>query len=161
MAAEQKMAEILLVEDDAGSARLTELAIAESRVEAKLTVARDGVEALSILRREGRHEGAPRPDLILLDLRLPKKGGREVLAEIRSDPEFRDIPVVVLSFSVYQEDMKRCYDLEANGYITKPIEAAQFVALMNSIEDVRRSLACFTDNRSDKPTETKPVDAGA
>jgi CheY-like chemotaxis protein len=127
--------EILLVEDNPGDVRLTIEALKEGKVSNHLSVARDGVEALSFLRREGPHSNAARPDLILLDLNLPKKDGREVLAEIKEDSRLRRIPVVVLTTSKAEEDILRTYDLHANCYITKPVDLEQFISVVRSIDD--------------------------
>ncbi len=126
---------ILLVEDNAGDVRLTREALKEGKVGNSLTVAPDGVEALAILRREGRYAGEARPDLILLDLNLPKKDGREVLAEIKDNPALKRIPVVVLTTSKAEEDILRTYDLHANCYITKPVDFDKFVSVVRSIDD--------------------------
>jgi CheY-like chemotaxis protein len=127
--------EILLVEDNPGDVRLTIEALKEGKVRNQLSVARDGVEALAFLRREGSHANAARPDLILLDLNLPKKDGREVLAEIKEDSRLRRIPVVVLTTSKAEEDILRTYDLHANCYITKPVDLEQFISVVRSIDD--------------------------
>ena len=127
--------EILLVEDNPGDVRLTIEALKEGRVRNRLSVARDGVEALAFLRRQGPHAQAPRPDLILLDLNLPRKDGREVLAEIKDDAVLRRIPVVVLTTSKAEEDVLRTYDLHANCYITKPVDLEQFIMVVRSIDD--------------------------
>ena len=127
--------EILLVEDNPGDVRLTQEALREGKVRNHLHVAADGVEALEFLRREGQHAHAPQPDLILLDLNLPKKGGREVLAEIKEDPELRRIPVVILTVSKAEEDVLKSYNLHANCYITKPVNLDQFLEVVKSIED--------------------------
>lgn len=127
--------EILLVEDNLGDVRLTQEALREGKVRNHLNVAADGVEAMAFLRREGQHANAPQPDLILLDLNLPKKGGREVLAEIKEDPELRRIPVVILTVSKAEEDVLKSYNLHANCYITKPVNLDQFLTVVQSIED--------------------------
>jgi two-component system, chemotaxis family, response regulator Rcp1 len=127
--------EILLVEDNLGDVRLTREALREGKVRNHLHVAADGVEAMAFLRREGQHAHAPLPDLILLDLNLPKKGGREVLAEIKEDPELRRIPVVILTVSKAEEDVLKSYNLHANCYITKPVNLDQFLEVVQSIED--------------------------
>jgi two-component system, chemotaxis family, response regulator Rcp1 len=127
--------EILLVEDNPGDVRLTIEALKEGKVRNNLSVARDGVEALAFLRREGPHADSARPDLILLDLNLPKKDGREVLAEIKDDAKLRRIPVVVLTTSKAEEDILRTYDLHANCYITKPVDLEQFISVVRSIDD--------------------------
>jgi len=127
--------EILLVEDNPGDVRLTQEALREGKVRNHLHVVADGVEAMAFLRREGQHAQAPQPDLILLDLNLPKKGGREVLAEIKEDPELRRIPVVILTVSKAEEDVLKSYNLHANCYITKPVNLDQFLEVVKSIED--------------------------
>ncbi|KFE71175.1 response regulator [Hyalangium minutum] len=127
--------EILLVEDNPGDVRLTIEALKEGKVRNNLSVVKDGVEALAFLRREGTFAGATRPDLILLDLNLPKKDGREVLAEIKDDGTLRRIPVVVLTTSKAEEDILRTYDLHANCYITKPVDLEQFISVVRSIDD--------------------------
>ncbi len=127
--------EILLVEDNPGDVRLTIEALKEGKVRNNLAVAKDGVEALAFLRRQGSHARASRPDLILLDLNLPRKDGREVLAEIKKDPALRRIPVVVLTTSKAEEDILRTYDLHANCYITKPVDLEQFISVVRSIDD--------------------------
>jgi CheY-like chemotaxis protein len=130
-----KAVEILLVEDNPGDVRLTLEALHEGKVKNNLVVARDGEEALAVLRRQGAHAGAPRPDLILLDLNLPKKDGREVLAEIKADPDLKCIPVVVLTTSKSEEDVLRSYQLNANCYVTKPVDLEQFIHVVRAIED--------------------------
>ena len=127
--------EILLVEDNPGDVRLTQEALGEAKVRNNLAVARDGVEALSYLRREAPFEDAARPDMVLLDLNLPRKDGREVLAEIKADPELRRLPVVVLTTSSAEKDVLESYNLYANCYITKPVDLDQFVSIVSSIED--------------------------
>jgi two-component system, chemotaxis family, response regulator Rcp1 len=127
--------EILLVEDNLGDVRLTVEVMKDSKVRNNMHSVNDGVAALVFLRREGNYVDAPRPDLILLDLNLPKKNGREVLAEIKADPNLRRIPVVVLSVSTDEEDIRKSYDLYANCYITKPINLEQFITVVKSIED--------------------------
>ena len=127
--------EILLVEDNPGDVRLTIEALKEGKVRNRLSVARDGVEALAFLRREGPHATAARPDLILLDLNLPRLDGREVLAEIKVDARLRRIPVVVLTTSKAEEDILRTYDLHANCYINKPVDLEQFISVVRSIDD--------------------------
>jgi two-component system, chemotaxis family, response regulator Rcp1 len=129
-----KPVEILLVEDNPGDVRLTQEALRDAKVCNRMHVARDGVEAMEFLRRTGSHADAPRPDLILLDLNLPRKDGREVLAEIKADSELRRIPVVVLTTSKAEEDILRAYNLNANCYIAKPVDFEQFVHVVKSIE---------------------------
>lgn len=126
--------EILLVEDNPGDERLTREALKEGKVYSNLHWAKDGVEALEFLRREGRFKDAPRPDIILLDLNLPKKDGREVLSEIKADDALKRIPVVVLTTSKAEEDVLRSYQLHANCYVTKPVDLEQFIKVIQSIE---------------------------
>lgn len=126
--------EILLVEDNPGDVRLTREALKEAKVRNRLSVAGDGVEAMAFLRREGTHSTAPRPDIVLLDLNLPRKDGRQVLAEAKADPELRRIPVVILTTSKAEEDILKTYDLHANCFITKPVDFDQFVKVVRSIE---------------------------
>jgi chemotaxis family two-component system response regulator Rcp1 len=127
--------EILLVEDNAGDVRLTREALHEGHVRNNLTVAKDGAEALAMLRHEPLYGESPRPDLVLLDLNLPKLDGRQVLAEIKNDPALRRIPVVVLTTSKAEEDVLRSYDLHANSFITKPVDFDQFIKMVQSIEE--------------------------
>jgi two-component system, chemotaxis family, response regulator Rcp1 len=127
--------EILLVEDNAGDIRLTKEALKEGKVLNKLTVVQDGVEALLCLRQEGQYAQARRPDLILLDLNLPKKDGREVLQEIKNDESLKRIPVVILTTSQDEQDVLKTYGLHANCYITKPVELEQFITVVKAIED--------------------------
>jgi two-component system, chemotaxis family, response regulator Rcp1 len=130
-----KSIEILLVEDNPGDVRLTREALHEGKVLNELHVAGDGVEALAFLRHEGKNVNSIHPDIILLDLNLPKMDGRELLAEIKMDPALRRIPVVILSTSKAEEDITRTYDLHANCYITKPVDLEQFITVIKSIED--------------------------
>ena len=127
--------EILLVEDNPGDVRLTQEAFKEGKVRNKLHVVWDGIEAMAFLRREDKFADAPHSDLILLDLNLPKKDGREVLAEIKQDPDLKRIPVVILTTSKAEEDILRTYDLHANCYITKPVDLEQFIKVVKSIEE--------------------------
>jgi chemotaxis family two-component system response regulator Rcp1 len=127
--------EILLVEDNPGDVRLTIEAFKEGKVLNRVNVVDNGVDALAYLRREGRFADAPRPDLILLDLNLPRKNGRTVLAEIKEDPQLKRIPVVVLTTSQAEEDILSSYDLHANSYVTKPVGLDQFIDVVKSIED--------------------------
>jgi two-component system, chemotaxis family, response regulator Rcp1 len=127
--------QVLLVEDNPGDVRLTKEALKEGKLLNQLTVVGDGVEALLFLRKEGKYADAIQPELILLDLNLPKKDGREVLAEIKADPKLRRIPVVVLTTSSAEEDILKIYDLHANCYITKPVDLEQFMGVVKSIED--------------------------
>ena len=127
--------EILLVEDNPGDVRLTQEVLRDGRVRNNMSVAKDGVDAISFLRQTGAYAGAPRPDIILLDLNLPKKDGREVLADIKADPDLKHIPVVVLTTSSAEQDIVRSYGLHANCYITKPVDLDQFIRVIRSIED--------------------------
>ncbi len=126
--------EILLVEDNPGDVRLTIEALKEGKVRNNLHVAGDGEEALAFLRRQGRFASVPVPDLVLLDLNLPKKDGREVLEEIKADERLKHIPVVVLTTSGADEDILRSYDLQANCYITKPVDLDRFLDVIKAIE---------------------------
>ena len=126
--------EILLVEDNPADVRLTQEELKEGKVFNNLHWAKDGVEALEFLRREGKHAGAPRPDIILLDLNLPKKDGREVLHEIKNDEKLKRIPVVILTTSKAEEDVLKSYNLHANCYVTKPVDLEQFIVVVKSID---------------------------
>lgn len=128
-----KPARILLVEDNPGDVRLTMEALKEDKILNELSVVKDGVEAMDFLRRKGPYADAPRPDLVLLDLNIPKKNGREVLAEIKSDESLRRIPVVILTVSKAEEDILKSYDLHANCYISKPIDFDQFIKVVKTI----------------------------
>jgi two-component system, chemotaxis family, response regulator Rcp1 len=130
-----KPAHILLVDDDPIDVRLTLESLQEGKIYLLCDVVRDGVEAMAFLRRQGEHVGAPRPDLILLDLNMPRKDGREVLADMRADPALRRIPVVILTTSQADEDVLSTYNLGANCYITKPVDLEQFTKVVLSIED--------------------------
>jgi CheY-like chemotaxis protein len=127
--------EILLIEDNPGDVRLTQEALREGKVINNLNVVSDGEAALEFLRRKGPYAKATRPDVILLDLNLPRKDGREVLAEIKEDPDLKRIPVVVITSSSAEEDVLRSYNLHANCYISKPVDLEQFIAVVKSIED--------------------------
>ena len=127
--------EILLVEDNPGDVRLTMEALKDDKIRNHITVMPDGVEALAYLRREAKYQDAVRPDLILLDLNLPKKNGREVLQEIKNDPNLRRIPVCVLTGSKAEEDIVKSYDLYANCYVTKPFDLDQFIQVVKTIQE--------------------------
>jgi two-component system, chemotaxis family, response regulator Rcp1 len=127
--------EILLVEDNPGDVRLTVEGLKEGKVRNNLHVAKDGVEAMAFLHRQGEHARAVRPDLILLDLNLPRMDGREVLAEIKADSKLKTIPVVILTTSRAEQDVLRSYELQANCYITKPVDLEQFMTVVQSIEN--------------------------
>jgi len=126
---------VLLVEDDPGDVLMTREAFEEHKLRNTLHVVSDGVQAVSFLRREGEYAEAPRPGLILLDLNLPRKDGREVLAEIKTDESLRSIPVVVLTTSEAEEDVLRSYDLHANAYVTKPVDFERFVEVIRQIDE--------------------------
>jgi CheY-like chemotaxis protein len=130
-----KAIDILLVEDNPGDVRLAREALKESKVLNNIFVVEDGVEAMDFLHRNGKYRGMPRPDLILLDLNLPRKSGREVLAEVKTDDSLKRIPVVVLTVSRDEEDILKAYNLHANCFVTKPIDFEQFVKITKSIED--------------------------
>lgn len=130
-----KVIDILLVEDNPGDVVLAQEALKESKVRNKLFVVDDGVEAMAFLRQEGEYASVSRPDLILLDLNLPRKSGREVLAEVKSDEDLKRIPVVVLTVSKAEEDIIKCYNHHANCYITKPLDFNQFMEVTKSIEE--------------------------
>jgi CheY-like chemotaxis protein len=127
--------EILLVEDNPGDARLTREALKEGKIRNSLHHAIDGVEAMAFLRREDKYQDAPVPDIVLLDLNLPRKDGREVLSEMKQDPRLRSIPVVVLTTSEAEQDIVRTYELHANCYITKPVDLEKFIEIIRAIED--------------------------
>lgn len=127
--------EILLVEDNMADIRLTKEILKDSKVQNNLHFVMDGVEALSFLRKNDNYKDAPKPDLILLDLNLPKKDGREVLEEIKNDENLRRIPIVVLTTSKAEQDILRSYNLHANCYITKPVDLDQFITVVKSIEE--------------------------
>lgn len=126
--------EVLLVEDNAADVRLLQEVLRRNNAGCNLQVARDGEEAMRMLKRQGQYEGGQVPDLVLLDLNLPIKSGREVLAEMKQDPALRRIPVVVLTTSQAENDVLACYDLHANSYITKPVDLAEFENVVRDIE---------------------------
>ncbi len=130
-----KTVEILLVEDNPGDARLAKEALKEAKVRNSLHWVEDGVEAMTFLRRQGKYADAPRPDVILLDLNLPKKDGREVLAEIKEDGDLKRIPVVVLTVSDAEEDIIKTYNLHANCYIRKPLDLDRFIEVVKSVNE--------------------------
>ena len=127
--------EILMVEDNPADVRLTIEAFKDAKMLNRMNVVEDGEAAMAWLRREGKYADAPRPDLILLDLNLPKKDGREVLAEIKADPDLKRIPVVVLTTSEDQKDILKAYDLHVNAYITKPVDLDQFIKIVEAVEN--------------------------
>ena len=126
---------VLLVEDNPADADLTRETLETSKLRLELSVAMDGIEAMRFLRREGEHVAAPRPDLILLDLNLPKKDGRQILIEIKADSQFRRIPVVILTSSDAERDVAQSYALGANCYVTKPVDLKAFQAIVQAVED--------------------------
>lgn len=128
-------ANFLLVEDNPGDVRLTQEALKSHKVQNNLHVVTDGEEAMAFLRKQGKYKDVPRPDIILLDLNLPKKDGREVLAEIKSEPSLKTIPVVIISSSEAEQDIIKSYDLNANCYVTKPVNFDQFIKVVQSIND--------------------------
>jgi CheY-like chemotaxis protein len=130
-----RAADFLLVEDNPGDVRLTQEALRSHKVQNNLHVVGDGEEAMAFLRRQGKYANAPRPDIILLDLNLPRKDGREVLADIKSDPNLKTIPVVVITSSEAEQDVIKSYNLNANCYVTKPVNLDQFIKVVQSIND--------------------------
>lgn len=130
-----RQVEFLLAEDNPGDVRLTQEALRESKIRNNLNVVQDGMEAMAFLRKQGKYVEAPTPDVVLLDLNLPKKDGREVLAEIKSDPGLKRIPVVIITSSEAEQDILRTYDLHANCYVTKPVDLDQFIKVIQSIEN--------------------------
>jgi len=129
-----KPIEILLVEDNPGDVRLTREAFKEGKVLNNLSVVEDGAEAMAFLRQQGKYADVPRPDLILLDLNLPKKDGREVLPEIKGDTNLKRIPVVVLTTSKAEQDILKTYNLHANCYVTKPVDLEQFISVVRFVQ---------------------------
>jgi two-component system, chemotaxis family, response regulator Rcp1 len=139
--------ELLLVEDSEPDVRLTQEALREAKVKNRLSVVDDGVEALKFLRRQGPYADAPRPDLILLDLNLPRKDGRQVLEEIKNDASLKCIPVVILTTSKSEEDVLRAYQLHANCYITKPVDFNRFMEVVQSIESFWLTIVTLPDEK--------------
>jgi len=132
---EAAVVDILLVEDNPGDVRLTKEALKDAKVLNEIYVAKDGVEAMEFLHKQGSCAEAPTPDMILLDLNLPRKDGREVLAEIKKDPQLKHIPVIILTTSKAEEDIIRSYNLHANAYITKPVDLNRFVEIIRTLEE--------------------------
>ncbi len=130
-----KLIDILVVEDNSGDARLIREVMNENKIFSTFYLAKDGVEALDFLHKKGRYRNVPKPDLIILDLNLPRRDGREVLAEIKSDENLKHIPIVIMTISQAEEDILKSYNLHANCYITKPIDLTQFIKVVKSIED--------------------------
>jgi chemotaxis family two-component system response regulator Rcp1 len=145
----RQLVEILLVEDNPSDVLLTQIAMKQCKIVNNLHVVEDGEEALVFLRRQGKHDAAPRPDLILLDLNLPRMDGREVLATIKEDASLRTIPVVVLTTSDAERDVAQSYALHANAYITKPVDITQFVRVVKSLDDFWFGIVRLTQ-RSDE-----------
>jgi two-component system, chemotaxis family, response regulator Rcp1 len=139
--------DILLVEDNAGDVRLTQEVLRDSKVRNNLIVASNGEEALNCLRKQGKYKDTIRPDLILLDLNLPVKDGREVLAQIKQDPDLKRIPVVVLTTSKAEEDILKTYNLHANCYVTKPVDLEQFIGVVKSLEDFWLAIVKFPNHK--------------
>jgi len=135
-----KLIDILVVDDNPGDALLIREALKSGKIFNSLIIVKDGLEAMDLLRRKGNYADAPRPDLIFLDLDLPKMNGRQVLAEIKSDDELKQIPVVIVTTSQSEEDIVKTYNLQANCYVTKPIDLVQFIKVVESIEDFGLSL---------------------
>ena len=140
--------DILLVEDSPGDVRLTLEALADAKISNSINVASDGIEALAYLRKEGEHADATRPDLILLDLNMPRMDGRELLSIIKADDFLRTIPVVVLTTSQSEADILKSYDLQANCYITKPVDLDQFMVVVNSIQEFWLSIVKLPSSRA-------------
>ena len=139
--------EVLLVEDNPGDIRLTREALEEAKMRNRLNVVRDGEEAMEYLRREGDHGDTVRPDLVLLDLNLPKMSGMEVLEEMKSDPALRKIPVVILTTSEAEEDVIRGYELQASAYVTKPVGLDRFIEVVQAIDDFWLAVVRFPEER--------------
>jgi CheY-like chemotaxis protein len=144
-----RQVEFLLAEDNPGDVRLTKEALRESKIRNNLNVVPDGVEAMAFLRRQGQYADAPTPDVVLLDLNLPKKDGREVLAEIKTDPVLKRIPVVIITSSEAEQDILRTYDLHANCYVTKPVDLDQFIKVIQSIESFWLTIVKLPSSVSD------------
>lgn len=146
---QRRPVEILLVEDNPVDQRLTQDAFKQARVENRIHIAEDGVEAMEFLRQEGEHRYAPRPDLILLDLNMPRMDGREVLAELEKDKSLRRIPVIVMTVSKSEEDVLAAYDLHANSYVSKPVEMGDFLDVVRSLEGFWLSVVRFPHKEMD------------
>ncbi len=139
--------EVLLIEDNPGDIRLTKEAMKEAKIVNNLNVVEDGVEALDYLKKKGKYKDVNQPDLILLDLNLPKKNGREVLAELKQDVNLKQIPVVILTVSKAEEDIIKTYELHANCFITKPVDMDQFTKVVKSIDDFWFSIVKLPPNK--------------
>ncbi len=156
----EKPIEILLVEDNPADVDLTRESLDDAKILNSLHVTPNGLEALAFLRREGRYAEAPRPDLILLDLNLPQKDGREVLAEIKQDDDLKDIPVVILTSSEAETDVAKAYKLHANCYVTKPLDLEQFVTIMRAFENFWLKAVKLPSGRSSSPPSSSPNHKG-
>ena len=143
----EELFNILLVEDNPADVRLTQEALKNGKIKHQLQVVEDGVDALALLRRQAPYTHAMRPDIILLDLNLPRKDGREVLAEIKADPDLRSIPVIILTTSQADEDILKTYNLHANGYIVKPVDLEQFFRIIKQIKEFWMSIVVLPPNR--------------
>jgi two-component system, chemotaxis family, response regulator Rcp1 len=143
----EELFNILLVEDNPADVRLTQEALKNGKIQHQLQVVEDGVDALALLRRQAPYTHAMRPDIILLDLNLPRKDGREVLAEIKADPDLRSIPVIILTTSQADEDILKTYNLHANGYIVKPVDLEQFFRIIKQIKEFWMSIVVLPPNR--------------
>ena len=142
-----KIIDILLVEDNSGDARLAKEALNEGKVKNQLHIVTDGMEAIDFLFKRNKYKDAPDPDLIILDLNLPKKDGREVLAEIKADENLKRIPVVILTISKAEEDILKTYNLHANCYITKPLDLNKFLEVVKSIEDFWLTIVALPNHK--------------
>jgi two-component system, chemotaxis family, response regulator Rcp1 len=146
-----QLMQILLVEDSAADIRLTQEALKDAKILNDLHVARDGVEAMDFLRRQRGHEDAPRPDIVILDLNLPRKDGKEVLAELKGDPSLRTIPVAVLTTSEAEIDVLESYDLGANCFLTKPVDLDQFLKVVRAVEEFWLGMVRLPPQPGDAP----------
>ena len=153
-----KLIDILVVEDNTGDARLIKEILNDNKLFSTLHIVRDGVETLEFLRNKGKYKSVPKPDLIILDLNLPKMDGREVLAEIKNDDELKHIPIVIMTISQAEEDILKSYNLHANCYITKPIDLNQFVKVVKSIENFWFSIVKLPPKMDNIKTGKLPVD---
>jgi two-component system, chemotaxis family, response regulator Rcp1 len=142
----QKQVEILLVEDNPGDVRLTTEAFKEGKILNRLSVVNDGIEAIAFLRKQGKYSNAPRPDIIFLDLNMPKKDGREVLTEIKNDPSLKSIPVIILTTSQSEQDILMTYESHANCFISKPVDLEQFLKVTQLIEEFWLSIVKLPPN---------------
>jgi CheY-like chemotaxis protein len=144
-------AEILLVEDNPGDVRLTQEAFRDAQIENTLHVARDGAEAMAFLERSVAQAAAPSPDIVLLDLNLPRKNGEEVLEEVREDPSLRRLPVIILTSSEAESDVVKSYELNANAYLTKPVDPGEFIDTVQSLQEFWLSIVKLPPKSGDAP----------